>query len=217
MVENAYRALKTAVRDNVFPPGYQGSEQEIALRLGMSRTPVHEALIRLQEEGLVRVLPKRGIQVCALSPDDMREIYDLVATLEGRAAEAIAAGDAALRTRALDALDAINADMRAALDRDDLDAWAQADDRFHRALVERCGNRRLARAVGTVMDQSHRARMVTLRLRVKPIRSLKEHLAVTAAIRKGDAPRAGALARAHREHARDELLPLLETLGMRHL
>src|SRR5215210_774150 len=53
LVEDAYRALKDAIRNNVFPPGYQGSEQEIALRLGMSRTPVHEAIIRLQEDGLV--------------------------------------------------------------------------------------------------------------------------------------------------------------------
>jgi DNA-binding GntR family transcriptional regulator len=217
LVESAYRAMKTAVCDNVFPPGYQGSEQEIALRLGMSRTPVHEALIRLQEEGLVRVLPKRGILVCALSPADMREIYDLIATLEGLAAELLAADDDGLRQTALAILDTINADMRAALDTDDLDAWAKADDRFHRELVERCGNSRLARAVHTVMDQSHRARMLTLRLRAKPIRSLKEHLAVTAAIRRGNAERAGALARAHRRHARDELLPLLEKLGMRHL
>ncbi|RAI45238.1 GntR family transcriptional regulator [Rhodoplanes roseus] len=216
LVEDAYRAMKTAVRDNVFPPGYQGSEQEIAIRLGMSRTPVHEALIRLQEEGLVRVLPKRGILVCALSPADMREIYDLIATLEGLAAELLA-GDEALRRPALERLDAINVDMRTALDQDDLDAWAQADDRFHRELVERCGNSRLARAVHTVMDQSHRARMLTLRLRAKPVRSLKEHLAVTSAIRKGDAVKAGTLARAHRQHARDELMPLLETLGMRHL
>ena len=61
LVEDAYKALKEAIRNNVFPPGYQGSEQEIALRLGMSRTPVHEAIIRLQEDGLVRVLSKRGV------------------------------------------------------------------------------------------------------------------------------------------------------------
>src|SRR5215211_5522694 len=60
LVEDAYRALKDAIRENVFPPGYQGSEQEMAMRLGMSRTPVHEAIIRLQEDGLVRVLSKRG-------------------------------------------------------------------------------------------------------------------------------------------------------------
>ena len=68
LVDDAYRALKDAIRENVFPPGYQGSEQEIASRLGMSRTPVHEAVIRLQEEGLVRVLTRRGVLVCTVSP-----------------------------------------------------------------------------------------------------------------------------------------------------
>src|SRR4051794_10780514 len=71
--DDAYGALKEAIRENMFPPGYQGSEQEIATRLGMSRTPVHEAVIRLQEEGLVRVLPRRGVVVCVLSAADIRE------------------------------------------------------------------------------------------------------------------------------------------------
>ena len=74
LVDDAYRKLKDAIRENEFPPGYQGSEQEIASRLGMSRTPVHEAVIRLQEEGLVRVLARRGVVVCAISADDMSEI-----------------------------------------------------------------------------------------------------------------------------------------------
>lgn len=217
LVENAYRAMKQAVLENVFPPGYQGSEQEIALRLGVSRTPVHEALIRLQEEGLVRILPKRGVVVCTLSPADMREIYDLVGVLEGLAAELLAEGAADTRRGALAALEAANADMKAALAGDDLDAWAQADNRFHRLLVEGCGNARLARAAATVFDQSHRARMLTLKLRAKPIRSMKDHQAITAAIRKGDGARAASLARAHRRRARDEFLPLLERLGMRHL
>src|ERR1044071_2040484 len=86
LVDDAYRALKDAIRENTFPPGYQGSEQEIATRLGMSRTPVHEAVIRLQEEGLVRVLPRRGVVVCAISAEDMREIYGVIIALEAAAA-----------------------------------------------------------------------------------------------------------------------------------
>src|SRR3954451_305461 len=58
LVDEAYQALKTAIRENVFPPGHQAAEPEIARQLGMSRTPVHEAIIRLQEEGLVQVLPR---------------------------------------------------------------------------------------------------------------------------------------------------------------
>src|SRR4029079_15270274 len=90
LVDAAYRKLKAEIRQNEFPPGYQGCEQEIASRLGMSRTPVHEAVIRLQEEGLVRVLTKRGVLICTVSPDDMREIYDVIIALEATAAELLA-------------------------------------------------------------------------------------------------------------------------------
>lgn len=220
LVADAYRALKEAIRDTTLAPGYQGSEQEIALRLGMSRTPVHEALIRLQEEGMVRILAKRGVQVLALSPDDMREIYDVIIALEGAAAELIAVKPEAERRRIAAELDAIDSEMKAALqrdDRDDREAWARADDRFHRALIEQSGNGRLARLANTTMDQGHRARMMTLRLRAKPTKSAKEHQAIVKAIRSGDAAAAGGHAKAHRLRARDELLPLLEQLGMKQL
>src|SRR5208283_4709578 len=78
LVDNAYVALKEVIRDGVLPPRYQGSEQEIAGKLNMSRTPVHEAIIRLQSEGLVKILPKRGVLVCSISPDDMRERFPVV-------------------------------------------------------------------------------------------------------------------------------------------
>jgi DNA-binding GntR family transcriptional regulator len=217
LVSDAYRAMKEAIRDNVFAPGYQGSEQEIALRLGMSRTPVHEALIRLQEEGLVRILPKRGVVVLALSPDDMREVYDVIIALEGMAAELIAAMDTPLRRPIVAELEAINVEMKAALQNEELDVWARADDNFHRLLIDRSGNARLARLVHTIMDQSHRARMMTLRLRAKPTKSIKEHQSIVAAIKSGDAALACNHAQLHRRRARDELLPLLEQFGMKHL
>src|SRR3954451_16083676 len=90
LVDAAYDSLKEVICNNVFAPGFQGSEQEIASQLGMSRTPVHEALIRLQEEGLVRVLPRRGVVVCAISPDDMLEIYEVIIALETASAELLA-------------------------------------------------------------------------------------------------------------------------------
>ena len=94
-----------AIRDNVFAPGYQGSEQEIAVRLGMSRTPVHEAIIRLQEDGLVRVLSKRGVLVCPLAPEDVREIYDVIIAIESMAAELLAALPDAERAAVADDLE----------------------------------------------------------------------------------------------------------------
>jgi DNA-binding GntR family transcriptional regulator len=90
LVADAYAALEDAIRQGVLPPGYQGSEQEIAAKLNMSSTPVHEATIRLQSEGLVKVLSKRGVFICTISPDDMREIYDVIIACESMAAELLA-------------------------------------------------------------------------------------------------------------------------------
>src|SRR5436190_7127905 len=108
LVDDAYRKLKDAIRENEFHPGYQGSEQEIASQLGMSRTPVHEAIIRLQEEGLVRVLPRRGVVVCAISPDDMREIYEVIIALETASAELLAEKPADERGPVAEELEAVN-------------------------------------------------------------------------------------------------------------
>ena len=129
LVGGAYEALKEAIRNNVFAPGYQGSEQEIASQLGMSRTPVHEAIIRLQEEGLVRVLPRRGVVVCAISPEDMREIYEVIIALETASAELLAEKPEDERRPLAEELDSVNAQMQSALAADDLVDWAKADER----------------------------------------------------------------------------------------
>jgi DNA-binding GntR family transcriptional regulator len=217
LVDEAYQALKTAIRDNVFPPGHQAAEPEIARQLGMSRTPVHEAIIRLQEEGLVQVLSRRGILICPISVEDIREIYDVLIAVEGMAAALLAglAGEAA--PSAAEALERETAEMEQALEHGKLLDWAAADERFHQLLTERCGNRRLARVAATVRDQSHRARLFTLHLRALPTASAGEHRRITDAIRVGNVVEAEAAARAHRGRARDALLPLLAQCGMRNL
>jgi DNA-binding GntR family transcriptional regulator len=217
LVGGAYEALKQAIRNNMFPPGYQGSEQEIASQLGMSRTPVHEAIIRLQEEGLVRVLPRRGVVVCAISPQDMREIYEVIIALETASAELLAERREDERGPIVEELSGLNVRMQSALDADDLLAWAKADERFHQRLVETTGNGRLARMFHTIMDQSHRARMLTLRVRPKPTASVRAHQGIVDAIRLGDSQAARECAKKHRAAARDQILPLLGQFGMRHL
>ncbi|MCZ8178776.1 MAG: GntR family transcriptional regulator [Rhizobium sp.] len=213
----AYQALREAIRSNVFPPGYQAAENEIARQLGMSRTPVHEAMARLQEDGLVRILPKKGILIRALSPADIEEIYEVIIALEGAAAARIARFAEAERTAVADALRAATAEMDKALASNDLQAWALADEVFHETLVERSGNKRLTRMAGTVADQLHRARMFTLNLRPLPSASSAEHDAIIKGIAKGDAEAASNAARQHRQHARDQLLPLIERLNLRNL
>ncbi len=217
LVDDAYLAIRAAIRDVSFAPGYQASEQEIALHLGMSRTPVHEAAIRLQEDGLVRVLPRKGILILALAPDDLREIYDVIIAIEGQAAELIASMDEADRVLAAGALDVRTDEMARAQAKGDLPAWGEADGAFHAALIDQARNRRMSRIIQSINDQSHRARVLTLNLRRGLEASLDEHRLIASTIRSGDRSRAHQAARGHRARARDELLPLLQSCGLKHL
>src|SRR5208283_668755 len=101
--------------------------------------------------------------------------------------------------------EALNASMGSALQTDDLLAWAKADDEFHRLLVISCGNGRIARIAETIMDQSHRARMLPLKWRPIPTKSVEEHQQIVDSIRKG----LKIQVRDHRARSRDLLLPLL--------
>jgi DNA-binding GntR family transcriptional regulator len=208
MADAAYRLIRQRILDNDWAPGHQVLEQALALELGMSRTPVREACIRLANEGLVEVVPRHGMRVLPVSPSDMREIYQILTSLESMAAELVA--QAHPPAAELAPLEKASRDMEKALKRDDLDAWAEADERFHRQLVQMCGNARLAAIVFNYWDRAHRARMVTLRLRPRPVHSTREHLAIVQAIRRGDAAAAGALFRAHRQRASQELTDLLQ-------
>ena len=208
-VDDAYRRLKHEILENRMPPGFQAPEPEIADRLGMSRTPVREALIRLRSEGLVELIPRRGARVLPMSPDDMRDIYQILMALEPEAAAGVARRDLSPAETAL--LEQPTAEMERTIETGDLDAWAAADDRFHRALLDLNPNQRLSAVIKQLLDQAHRARMITLRLRKPPRKSTREHRAILTAILAHDATAARRLFHAHRERADDELIAILET------
>ncbi|WP_439578988.1 GntR family transcriptional regulator [Elioraea sp.] len=209
--ERAYRELRRRILDNSLVAGTNLLEEEAALMLGLSRTPAREAMVRLAEEGLVELRPRHGMRVKPISADDMREIYEVLAALEPKAAGL--AAKRGLSAEDLSALENAVAAMDAALERGDLVAWAEADERFHMDLVRASGNRRLAATVGSFWDQAHRVRMATLRLRPLPTTSNADHRAVVAAIRAGKAKEAEAIHRHHREGAAEMLVGLLERLG----
>lgn len=207
LVGGAYERLKFDIRNNLMPPGFQATEPEIALHLGMSRTPVREALIRLEAEGLIEMIPRRGVRVLPIRAADMQEIYEMLKALEPDAAAAIArrgVSDAELAP-----LEDATSRMEDALEHADLDGWAEADDQFHTALLELHGNQRMLACVQGLFDQAHRARIVTLRMRALPTRSTQDHRLILECIRAGDAEGTHALFRAHRARAADELLRLL--------
>lgn len=211
-VDTAYARLKSEILSNRLMPGFQGTEPEIAARLSMSRTPVREALIRLQSEGLVELIPRRGARVLPISGGDMREIYEILTALEPHAAAELAGR--ALDPGDLAPLDAATSDMEAALEVRDLDAWADADDRFHRRLLDLHGNARLTAIAAKLYDQAHRARMMTIKLRDLPYRSTEDHRTILSAIRAGAADEVWAVFEEHRRRAARELLDILNRLGL---
>jgi DNA-binding GntR family transcriptional regulator len=211
----AYARIKQRILDNDYVPGDSVLEQALADDLGLSRTPIREALVRLEQEGLVTVVPRHGMRVLPLLPRDMREIYEIMISLEVTATRFLAQRRPT-REEIAPLIEACDA-MEAALERDDLLAWARADERFHLSLVELSGNKRLAAIVMAVWDQSHRARIFTLRLRPKPVDSTREHRAVVNAILAGDAAGAAALYQTHREKAAMMMVALIEQFGLTRL
>ena len=213
--DKAYRELRARILDNSMPSGEQFTEEELAAMLHMSRTPTREAMLRLAGEGLVEVRPRHGMRVKPVSQVDMREIYEVLTALESTAAALAAARSDQGESVAL--LRASIRDMDAALERDDLAAWAAADERFHTLLVEAAGNSRLTELVQTYVGQSHRVRMLTLRLRPKPSMSNRDHEAVVDAVEAHDARRAREIHYAHREQSGRMLAELLQSHGLTQL
>jgi DNA-binding GntR family transcriptional regulator len=211
LVDQAYLAIRTKIFDNTYAPGFSALESSLAEELGVSRTPLREALIRLKQEGLVEVIPRHGMRVLPMSARDMAEIYQILSALESSAAEMLAARKPSAKE--LEPLKAATKQMTDALKKDDLKAWALADERFHLHLIELAGNRLLAQAVSAYWDRAHRARMFTLKLRPKPVNSTKEHAQIVDCIARGDSKAAGDLFRAHRQRASSELTTILNHYG----
>jgi GntR family transcriptional regulator, rspAB operon transcriptional repressor len=207
--QHAYQALRKAIRDLRLAPGQMVLEKDAAEALGISRTPMREALVRLESEGLVRLVPRHGFAVAPLDPESLQEIYEI---LEGLEAVAVDLAASRATPEQLDQLDTSIAQQERALAQNDLISWLAADDRFHSLILETSGNTRLQRFAESFNDQLYRARLFTHRLRPKPVRSTEDHKAVAEAIRAGDGRRARELHQAHRRRARDEIIGILRAV-----
>ncbi|MEM6311053.1 MAG: GntR family transcriptional regulator [Pseudomonadota bacterium] len=207
---DVYDVLKHEIRANLLAPGLQVPEPELALRLGVSRTTVREALIRLAADGLIELVPRRGMRVLPIRAEDMREIYQILTALESEAVSDLA--QRRLSRSLLKPLSDATARMRQAVTNNAPEDWAEADDRFHDALLELHGNTRLQAIARALSDQAHRARMLTLRLRDIPAQSTQEHQRIVDAVLAGDSDRARNAYRAHRDRASQELLDILSKL-----
>jgi DNA-binding GntR family transcriptional regulator len=215
LTDKAYNWIKNEIMENRMSPGFQAFESDLADILDMSRTPVREALIRLQNEGLIKVLPRRGMRVLPLRLSDMREIYEVLNAIECEAVSIIAK-----RKPTRDDLAPLNEavlDMEKALAADNLDSWATANTRFHQSLLRLCKNKRLMNIGLTYMVQEQRSTRVTLLLRDKPVQSTQEHRDHVNVMLEGDPVKARNVYRQHRERAIEELSELLQRFKIHNL
>jgi DNA-binding GntR family transcriptional regulator len=213
LTDIAYRRIKAAILEGALPPSLLASEQQIATRLAMSRTPVHQAIVRLHQEGWIELQPRRGVIIAPISASDMHDIYEALLALEVAAVRRLTSLGAPDSDPMLLALEKACDDGDAALEKGDLQAWAAADDRFHASLVDLSGNRHITRLVRVVMEQAQRARLLTLKLRPRPSASNADHRAILQAIRVGDPDLACECMRLHRQRGMDVLLPILEAIS----
>ncbi|TFF18420.1 GntR family transcriptional regulator [Jiella endophytica] len=205
--DRAYHDLKFRILEGRLPPGTKLLEAEVASLLGLSRTPVREALIRLEEEDLVEVRPRHGITVKSQSLEDLAQIYDVLSPLEVKAAALLARRG--LKEDEARRLSGLLDQMERETARGDIVQWSHLDNVFHSELVGLCENRRLQGALRLCWDQQYRAHMAIVKLRPRPTQSDLEHRAIFEAIRAGDVWLASHLHAQHRERADRMALAIL--------
>jgi DNA-binding GntR family transcriptional regulator len=200
--ERAYAHLKRGVLDRTYPGGTLVTEGEVAERVGVSRTPVREALLRLQAERLVELFPKRGALVLAVTDAEARDVLEARELVEEWAAPRALERAA----RLVPALEEHLAAMRSALADDDAAALVEADRAFHEAVVDAAGNGVLSRLYASLRDRQ--LCMGAAAMDMDPPRrerAVREHEGLLAALAAGDGAAFRRLTREHVRGARDVL------------
>ncbi|GAA1080966.1 GntR family transcriptional regulator [Nocardiopsis composta] len=204
--ERAYRHTKDAILDRRYAGGELISEGDIASAVGVSRTPVREALLRLESEGLVRLYPKRGALVVPVSPAEIADVVETRRLIETYTAERAARAGEQDRTDLAVRLTGRLEEMRAALDAGpDRPGFMAADRCFHREIVAASGNQILTGLYDSLRDRQLRMMEEGTRTVQRMERNVEEHAVILEAIRAGDPGAARTAVTAHLDTAAELL------------
>lgn len=208
LTDRAYEAILEAICDGDLESGQKVTQDELALKLNVSRQPVIQALLLLKMQGFVRESGKRGIVVAPLEAGSIAHLYEVRGALDGAASRA-----AALRGRVEAKMwgPQLIADGRAAIASGSVKRMIAADMRFHQFLYQLSGNPVMVETAALHWQHIRRV-MGSYLLRYRARDSVwDEHQAILDAVIDGEADRAEAAARDHAGHALNNLIPLLET------
>jgi DNA-binding GntR family transcriptional regulator len=198
-----YLSLRRRIVEMAMLPGTRVVERDIAEEFGTSRTPVHEAVQRLADEGLIEIVPRSGTFVARIPLDALDE-----ANLVRQALETAIIEKAARRVTPADTarLRDILAEQEAAIASNDFGAFHRTDERFHALLAELSGYPGVWPIIQQAKTQMDRYRQLTLPLEGRMAGVLEEHRAVVDAIEARDPAQAVAAMREHLDH----VMPVLE-------
>ncbi|MDF2892810.1 MAG: transcriptional regulator, GntR family [Clostridia bacterium] len=205
--EIVFETIRNAIISGDLKPGERVMEVQMAESLGVSRTPVREAIRKLELEGLVIMLPRKGAYVSDLSVKDLTEVMEIRASLEG-----LAAGLASIR---IDEAEIEDLEVRAlkfhkSIEDEDVDVLILRDLEFHDAIFRASRNERLIQLNNNLIEQVQRFREIYHKKVHKSKETSKEHYEIVEAISNRDVDKAEKLARIHIENAEKFILKTME-------
>jgi DNA-binding GntR family transcriptional regulator len=199
LVNQAYKELKRILLEHQIPQGGKLNEVELAGALGISRTPVREAINRLAKEGLVEIFPQRGAFVIRFSEEDVNELFLIRENLEGLAAYLAAEK---MTGTDLTRLESCVEGFKEPYGKKDIQRYAREDFKFHQTIIKLSEARRLTTLISTLYDHIRIFRLTTMGLSDRMKVSLAEHDRLIEAFRRKDASEAENLMRRHIRHVR---------------
>ena len=199
--------LREAIRSGVLKPGERLMEIQLAEELGVSRTPVREAIRRVELEGCVIMMPRRGTYVANISIRDINEVFEIRTSLEslssGLAAERITDEE-------LERLQRLLVEIGAHIESGDMDKIVKTDTEFHDLLYQASRNQRLVGIISNLREQLTRFRTTSMSYPGRLKATLEEHRIIVEAIAQGDVKAARKAAENHMEKSEQTLLASME-------
>lgn len=206
LVDEVTQTLRNAILNGRFLAGTRLRQADLAAQLAISRTPIREGLGRLQQEGLIELLPGGGVRVALLNLTEAVELYDLREVLDGLAAR-LAAHRAA--DGALGRIQKALGRMAQCLERKDPNQWFGAHVAFHDEILQASGNKRLQGLSAVVRLSIRHFHPLLLKTENRLEDAYREHRGIYEAIAAHDAEAAERFARAHIANAKDIVLKVM--------
>ena len=198
-----YYILKKEIIKGSFKPGDKVLEARIAEQMGISRTPVREAIRELAAEGFVTLGPNQGVVVRSVSADNIREVLQIHSALEGLAARLSCE---VINEEDLKELENYVNKMEKLANKKDLSAYSEVDLKFHELIVNTCRNKRLIQMRKNISDQAQRYRIGSLSIPKRLKESLKEHQKILEAFKTKDPKKADSTSQKHIQNALKNIL-----------